>query len=414
MPGSIAMICMAFPPVYSGAAQALIRIGGGLISLGWRVRVICARPPGMRKWERVSGLDVVRLPAGGLNSLGRFNRRAQVRFGLSTARYLLVHKHEFDVVLFFGAGRVALPALLTCRFAGMTVVVRMTGVHHDSPSALGERAFGNLLVKLVGLADGFVATSPRLAEDVRRCPAWRGRPLALIPNAIDTKAYAPTAHSERLVLRRAMKWQEHENVFAFVGVLATHKGVDTLLDAWDEVRRSLGRDARLVMVGPRLASEQGAALWRRAEQTDGVELTGRVSGDEVLQVLKAADHFILPTRSEGLPNVVIEAMACGLPCILSRLEGITDYLVRDGERGRLVPVGDVGTLARAMREAVEQPDVAKSWGRAARQWVEENVSLKTVGAVYGRFLGEVIERKGRALVPRRDVSDNEGHERARR
>jgi len=413
MPGSIAMICMSFPPVYSGAAQALIRIGGGLIGLGWKLKVICGRPPGARKREKVSGLEVVRLPAGALDYLGRYSRTTQVRFGLSCARYLLSHRREFDSALFFGAGRRAVPAVLACRLGGITAVVRMTNIHHDSPSALEGRTLGSLVVKLVGLANGFVAISPRLEEEARRCPAWRGKPLALIPNAIDTRAYAPIEHSERLALRDAMKWRQHESVFVFVGVLATYKGVDTLLDAWDEVRQSLGRDARLVLVGPRFADEQGAALWRRAERTPGVELTGRISRRRVLHVLKAADYFILPTRSEGLPNAVIEAMACGLPCIASRLEGITDYLIEDGERGRLVPVGDVGALARAMREAVEQPDVAKSWGRAARQWAEENVSLKTVGAVYDRFLGEVIERKGRALVPRRDVSDNEGHERAR-
>ncbi len=390
MPRSIAMVCMAFPPVYSGAAHALIRIAGGLTGLGWKVKVISGRPPGARKRERVSGLEVVRLPAGALNSLGLFNSRARARFGVSTACYLLMHRHELDVALFFGAGRRAVPALLACRLAGIAAVVRMSGIHHDAPSALEGRTLGSLVVKLVGLANGFLAISPRLEEEVRRCPAWRGKPLALIPNAIDTKAYAPTEHGERLALRDAMKWREHENVFAFVGVLAMFKGVDTLLDAWDGVRRSLGRDARLVLVGPRFADEQGITLWRRAERTPGVELTGLISRDKVLRVLKAADYFILPTRSEGLPNAVIEAMACGLPCILSRLEGITDYLIEDGERGRLFPIGDARALAGAMREVMGHPKVAESWGRAARRWAEENVSLQGVGAAYDRFLKKLL------------------------
>ena len=116
-----------------------------------------------------------------------------------------------------------------------------------------------------------------------------------------------------------------------------------------------------------------------------MDLTGRISGDKVLRVLKAADYFILPTRSEGLPSAVLEAMACGLPCIASRLEGITDYLIEDGKSGRLVPIGDPGGLAHAMKEVVEQPQVARSWGRAARQWAEQNIAMQTIASRYEDF-----------------------------
>jgi glycosyltransferase involved in cell wall biosynthesis len=179
-------------------------------------------------------------------------------------------------------------------------------------------------------------------------------------------------------------WATDEVVLLFVGVLSPQKGVGDLLDAWQTFTQLRTR-ARLVLAGPRLHSPSKPDLWERAGQLPSVDRLGRVSGQKVSDLLRAADAFVLPTHGEGLPNALLEAMACGLPSVVSHLEGITDYLILDGQRGRLVPTGNADRLGRAMTEVVEEADKARRWGRNAREWVERHASLGVVAEAYERL-----------------------------
>jgi glycosyltransferase involved in cell wall biosynthesis len=90
---------------------------------------------------------------------------------------------------------------------------------------------------------------------------------------------------------------------------------------------------------------------------------------DVHNYFRAADVFALPSRREGLPVALLEAMACGLPCVASRLPGSTEGIVDDGRTGLLVPPGDVEALAAAIQQVLEDHTLAASLGDAARDTV---------------------------------------------
>jgi glycosyltransferase involved in cell wall biosynthesis len=85
--------------------------------------------------------------------------------------------------------------------------------------------------------------------------------------------------------------------------------------------------------------------------------------------LRAADVFALPSRREGLPVALLEAMACGLPCVASRLPGATDTVITHEQDGLLVPPGDAVALATALCRVLADPGLAAQLGRAARKTV---------------------------------------------
>jgi len=96
--------------------------------------------------------------------------------------------------------------------------------------------------------------------------------------------------------------------------------------------------------------------------------TGTISDKKVLAgYYSAADIFVLPTRAEGLPNVLIEASAAELPIVATDLRGITDYVVKDGVTGLLFPLDDIDRLTRAVRELVDDPALRLRMGRAAKE-----------------------------------------------
>jgi glycosyltransferase involved in cell wall biosynthesis len=132
-----------------------------------------------------------------------------------------------------------------------------------------------------------------------------------------------------------------------------------------------------------------AALRQKAER---LSLSGMVGfAGPVIDVLPhyhAADIFVLPSRSEGLPNVVLEAMASGLPVIATAVGGVPD-IVQDRVSGLLVPPGDAGALRCALRELIENPHLSEDIGARARQDAVERFSLAAVADSYSKLYLEL-------------------------
>jgi glycosyltransferase involved in cell wall biosynthesis len=191
--------------------------------------------------------------------------------------------------------------------------------------------------------------------------------IAVIPNGVDTTLFIPAAPRERST----------RVVLGTVGNLAPVKNQRLLLQACAELQRS-GHDVELRIAGegperPRLTEEATALGVSRC-----VRLLGHVP--DVVGFLQGLDVFVLPSASEAHPNALIEAMACGLPCVVSRVGGIPD-VVTDDTMGRLFDAGDLGGLVKTLEELIADPHVRDALGRSARRRVEDR---------YG--LGEMVRR----------------------
>jgi glycosyltransferase involved in cell wall biosynthesis len=142
----------------------------------------------------------------------------------------------------------------------------------------------------------------------------------------------------------------------FVGNLVAVKGVDVLLKAWSRLAAAgvLGSEDRLAIVGD--GPERGR-LQAQAEALGlgpRVAFAGAVAFAEVPRWMAASDVLCLPSRSEGTPNVVVEALASGVPVVATRVGGVPE-LVRQGENGLLVPPEDAPALAEALASALVRP-----------------------------------------------------------
>jgi glycosyltransferase involved in cell wall biosynthesis len=109
-------------------------------------------------------------------------------------------------------------------------------------------------------------------------------------------------------------------------------------------------------------ADQSAALGL----ADRVHFAGWVDRSALLDHYHRADVFVLPSRYEGMPNVILEAMACGLPILATRTAG-NEELVEPGRNGRLFAIGDADGLAAALEEALDPNGPGTAWGRASRE-----------------------------------------------
>ena len=155
---------------------------------------------------------------------------------------------------------------------------------------------------------------------------------------------------------------------AFIGVLERYKAVDVLLDAWPLVLREIP-DARLWLVG---AGSMHDELHRRVEAspelTRSVEFKAPMPRNELAQLIDRSTCLVLPSRSEGLPRIVVEAMARGRAVVASTVGGMRELI--DETNGRLVEPEDVAALAEALTSVLSDSDAAAALGAASRAQVD--------------------------------------------
>lgn len=169
----------------------------------------------------------------------------------------------------------------------------------------------------------------------------------------------------------------------FVGRLTPIKGLRVLLEAFAAVHAARP-NLSLTLVGD---GDDRAHLERLAAPLGGaVTFLGYRSQAEVARALGDADALVLPSFAEGLPVVLMEALAAGRPVIATRVAGVGE-LVEDGVSGLLVHAGDVGGLGRAIRRLAEDPALRLRMGQAGRRMVRAEFDVRVEAARIARLFG---------------------------
>lgn len=173
--------------------------------------------------------------------------------------------------------------------------------------------------------------------------------------------------------------------FVFVGNLIEHKGLRRVIEALS----SLATGWRLVVVGTGPEAGPARALVSRLGVGERVVFLGRCSAEHVERVVAACDVLVLPSAVEGLPYVILEAMACAKPVVSSRVFGIPEAVI-EGETGLLVSPDDVAGLAAALHTLAGDPALRARMGRAGRARFEERFTLERQLRVMSALYRELV------------------------
>ena len=286
---------------------------------------------------------------------------------------LVSRRGDFDIVHLHSLwwGELFSPVVL--HGLGKKVVYTTSLFGSDNPSTIAGRR-GALGLNLYRRFDGVVALSPALAED---CRNYGISNVLCLPNFLAIpELEAGRNLSLRAAIRARYQIPPEDPVLLFIGASIRRKGLDILVGSYIRVAEVHPR-AWLILVGPNDRTEvSGFDVSYVAEQrrrlheahlSDRVIWAGLVPDKhELVGYYSAADIFVLPTRAEGLANVLIEAAAAGLPVVATNLPGITDAVVADGESGFLIPMDDVGAIARAVERLISDPSLSATIGASAR------------------------------------------------
>jgi glycosyltransferase involved in cell wall biosynthesis len=400
-------LCVSlFPPLVGGAEKQAQALAKELVRQGQAVTVVTRRLPGLPAREVMDGVEVCRAirvwdcgPMFGLT------------YVLSLAAFLLRHQHRFDVIqatyLYLDAFAAAVlrrilrkPVIVRPACGGVDGDLRRLGQLRFWPLVRGlDRPTVGLLLRVIqSQADAVVALSRELEAELSEA-GFPPERVVWIPNGVDVSRFHPPDPTGRPLHRLGVPSANGPSLL-FVGRLHAQKNLPILLHAAAELRQQWPR-LRVILVGD--GPERGS-LGRLVTDLglgDMVRFVGEVN--DVLTYLHGADLFVHPSRSEGMPGALLEAMACGLPCVATRIGGTVDVM-RDGEEGLLVPAGDVRALRGAIGRLLEDPALARRLGRQARATVEARFSMAHVAQQYRALYKALVGGQGPAAALRQAVA----------
>lgn len=355
------MMSSEFPPIIAGVSNYVYKLSLELTARGHKVTVITRGSRRTLGFDQIDNISVFRLP-----SLMVYPLHISVH-GMFQNRLLRVLENEFDVV------HIHHPLTPPCRTSLPVLVTAHSSIGQSiaSPSfySAGPRLpyvvmylmriyFGHVERGTVNTADLVTAVSKAVADELTiRYGRDLSESVKVLGNGVDTRVFTPgtAARSRSLVL--------------YVGRLTWSKGLEDLVIAAHLILQQR-RDVSFAVAGDGPAKIFMEGLIGDMGVGDNFSMLGNLAQPKLIELYQRATVFVLPTRSEGMPTSLLEAMACELPAVASNVGGIPEIL-QNNLNGVTVPPGDPKAIADAVMRLLEDEATRVKMGTAARRTVEE-------------------------------------------
>jgi glycosyltransferase involved in cell wall biosynthesis len=339
-----------------GVERVALRLAGEWAERGHDVRLAMGRDTGAQRHHAPPNL---------IYDFARPSRLAAPFETLWMVAHLLaaIRRHRPDV-LFCAGSTYTIVAILVRLILGRdcppTVCKLSNSLERRDLSAPARGAFGLWLRFHRPFIDRFVGMAEPMRDEIERCLGVDAERIAIVPDPA-------LKVSELELLASTARENGPARRFVAIGRMNAQKNFSLLLRAFADFA---GPDDRLVIVGD---GPQRRRLFRLAERLridDRVEMTGHVHS--VAEALSAADVFVLSSDYEGVPAVIVEALAAGVPIVATDCSASMNFLLDNGRLGRLIPVRDRAALASAMRDAPSRGSVpaAEMQAKAAQFTIE--------------------------------------------
>jgi len=350
----IALLSEKYTPDIGGLAISAGRLGELLSAAGHDTRLFAptlSLPPASKQTSLSNGVHVT-----------RFGAHKRVDDTLVNWFELIVEEHQrepFDLIHAYFLPMAGFVGSYAGKYLSVPSIVSIRG-NDIERAAFDPGKFGHVMYALQNAN----AVTTNTSELAKKAKAFVDREIHLIPNGVDTECFKPM--ETNLALAEALGLEKDSMVIGFVGELREKKGLATLLYGYAQIKKRMA--AALLIVGEvRVgADEQALAEFRGAHPDLQIIVTGHVPHKDLPAYYSLMDVFIHPSLRDGMPNAVLEAMACGKAVVATPVGGVLD-VIEDGKNGMLINVNDANMLATAILKLLDDPEKRSTLGKNARE-----------------------------------------------
>lgn len=380
----ILMIAPQFRPIVGGYERAAERLSAELVRLGHEVTVVAERRD--RSWparEQRDGVKVRRLWC-------LFRPHLHLITSLPTfALFLFTQGWRFHIWHIHQYGTHAVLAVVLGRLLHRPVVLKLTNTGSQGILRTGSALpMAHVAISVLRQVDAAVALSREMEAEAITFGIPSSR-VHVLGNGVDMHTFTCRNEDERAALRREFSINA-AGIVLFVGRLAGEKNPDGLLIAWKQAFPHFPAGWKLVLVGDGPMRKQLTAFVEAEGLSTSVAFVGFQNNVEAWMAI--ADIFVVPSHWEGLSNTMLEAMACAIPVVSTRVSGSVEILEEPGA-GVVVDVGHREQLAEALSRLAANPTLRSRMGRVGRNLIESTYSIARIAVLHERLYGELLIEK---------------------
>lgn len=373
---NLLLINYEFPPLGAGASTATFHIGKELAAMGHKVNILTSSYKNLPCNDFQNGMHIFRCPS--IREKKTESNIVEMLSFVISAFFLMpfiIKKRRINgIIVFFGfpCGPLGLWANILFK---IPYIISLRG--GDVPGT--DKTMDNFhrLLKpirkfIYKKSKAVVANSEGLKNiSIKADPV----PTIVIPNGIDTSYFRPP---HRQVEKDFFS-------FIFVGRLSEQKNLYFIIEQFSILKKEVNTPFTINFVGDGPLKNKLQNLADSLGISDKIKWHGWLTKIQVLKILQESDCFINPSLCEGMPNAVLEAMACGLPVIASNVAG-NNAVVIDGENGFLFNLGNQVKLQFSLKKIIESTELRSKFEKNARKRLIHNSSWKKTALEYVRII----------------------------
>ena len=358
-----------FYPFVGGTEKQALALASQLVKKGVNVRIVTSRFE--RKWpqsEIIDNVEVVRLFSPRIKFLGA------LLFLLCLVGYLIKNRKHYFLIHSFQIGYTSSVSVL------LSIILRKPSIIKLASSGWGgdvlrarKTLVGKIFLFVARKASKIITLSTTVGQELMEENIEPHR-VCTIQNGVDLARFKKIEEKSQL---RGKLGMPDKKTIVYTGRLSPEKGVDFLIRGFSRLNKKI--DCQLLIIADGPERENIIQLLYHYQLSKSVILMQEA--DDVASCLNAADLFVLPSQFEGLSNSLLEAMACGLPVISTRVGGSID-IIEDGINGLLVDVDNEEQLSQAMAKVLCDSLLATRLGEKARETIIEHFDLNEVAKRY--------------------------------
>jgi glycosyltransferase involved in cell wall biosynthesis len=390
-------------PFVGGIEKHCYELSRKLISKGINIFLISRKNDRFNETSFIPHLSNIenfymkRIPPGGTFKGHGWNALIpMVEYIIRMIILLIKHNKSYDIIMISGFKILSFPAILVAILTNKKSILKIespeeltTEVSEESLNTMSivkssktirfvNKARSVLLRKM----DYIVAISEEIDGLLIKRGVKKHR-IVIIPNGIDIDKLRPVKYEKKQTIRNKLSLPAEKTIFVYTGRLTYNKGIMLLVQAWEKVKKRYD-DIYLLLIGPgkgshRSCEEELRKFLNEHNLEDSVSITGEVA--DVTEYLQAADIFVFPSEYEGFSISLLEALACALPSIATRV-GSAPEIIINRKNGILIRSRNELELEEAFYWLLSNKEQWAMIGNNARQSIIEQYSMDVVANKY--------------------------------